>query len=145
PGHTDLLRARGARHVCNSSAETFLEDLTAALVDTGATLAFDAIGGGQLAGQILTCMEMAATKGATGYNRYGSTIHKQVYIYGGLDRAPTAITRNFGMAWGIGGWVLTPLMRKIGAEAAQKLRGRGAPRIQTPVSRPYTPARSPAP
>ena len=138
PEHLDLLKALGARHVCNSSAETFLEDLTAALVDTGATLAFDAIGGGQLAGQILTCMEMAATKGATGYNRYGSTIHKQVYIYGGLDRAPTEITRNFGMAWGIGGWLLTAFMRKIGPEAAQKLRERVAAEIKTTFASHYT-------
>jgi NADPH:quinone reductase-like Zn-dependent oxidoreductase len=104
PEHIDLLKALGARHVCNSSAETFMEELTAALVDTGATLAFDAIGGGKLAGQILACMERAANKGATEYSRYGSTIHKQVYIYGGLDHAPTEITRNFGMAWGLGGW-----------------------------------------
>jgi len=138
PEHLDLLKALGARHVCNSSAETFLEDLTAALVDTGATLAFDAIGGGQLAGQILTCMEMAANKGATGYNRYGSTIHKQVYIYGGLDRAPTAITRNFGMAWGIGGWLLTAFMRKIGPEAAQTLRERVAAEIKTTFASHYT-------
>jgi NADPH2:quinone reductase len=124
PEQIELLKALGARYVCNSSAETFLEDLTAALVEPGATLAFDAIGGGQLAGQILTCMEMAANKGTPGYSRYGSPIHKQVYIYGGLDRAPTAITRNFGMAWGVGGWLLTTFLRKIGPEAAQQLRER---------------------
>src|SRR5262249_28619625 len=139
PEHIDLLKALGALHVCNASAETFLDDLTNALVATGATLAFDAIGGGQLAGQILTCMEMAANKGATGYNRYGSTIHKQVYIYGGLDRAPTAITRNFGMAWGIGGWLLTAFMRKIGPEAAQKVRERVAAEIKTTFARHYNP------
>jgi len=138
PEHIDLLKALGARHVCNSSAETFLDDLTAALVETGATLAFDAIGGGQLAGQILTCMEMAANKGTTGYSRYGSPIHKQVYIYGGLDRAPTAITRNFGMAWGVGGWLLTAFLRKIGPEAAQQLRERVATEITTTFASHYT-------
>jgi NADPH2:quinone reductase len=136
--HIDLLKALGARHVCNSSAETFMDELTAALVETGATLAFDAIGGGKLAGQILTCMEMAANKTAIGYSRYGSTIHKQVYIYGGLDRSPTEITRNFGMAWGIGGWLLTAFLRKIGPEAAQKLRERVAAEIKTTFASRYT-------
>jgi NADPH2:quinone reductase len=138
PEHMYLLKALGARHVCNSSAATFLEDLTNALVETGATLAFDAIGGGQLAGQILTCMEMAANKGATGYSRYGSTIHKQVYIYGGLDRSPTEVNRTFGMAWGIGGWLLTAFLRKIGPEAAQKLQERVAAEITTTFASHYT-------
>jgi NADPH2:quinone reductase len=137
PEHIDLLKALGARHVYNSSAETFMDELTAALVETGATLAFDAIGGGTLAGQILTGMEMAANKTATGYSRYGSAIHKQVYIYGGLDRSPTAITRNFGMAWGIGGWLLTAFLRKIGPEAAQKLRERVAAEIKTTFASHY--------
>ena len=138
PEHINLLKALGARYVCNSSAETFLDDLTNALVETGATVAFDAIGGGKLAGQILTCMEMAVNKTATGYSRYGSTIHKQVYIYGGLDRAPTEITRNFGMAWGVGGWLLTAFLRKIGPEATQQLRERVAAEITTTFASHYT-------
>jgi NADPH2:quinone reductase len=138
PEHIDLLKALGARYVCNSSAETFLDDLTNALVETGATLAFDAIGGGKLAGQILTCMDMTVNKTATGYSRYGSTIHKQVYIYGGLDRSPTEITRNFGMAWGVGGWLLTAFLRKIGPEAAQQLRARVAAEIKTTFASHYT-------
>ena len=93
-----------------------MDDLTSALVDTGATIAFDAIGGGRQVGQILACMEAAANATATEYSRYGSTVHKQVYIYGGLDRAPTEFTRNFGMAWGIGGWLLTPFLGKLGLE-----------------------------
>ena len=95
-----------------------MDDLTEALAATGATLAFDAIGGGKLAGQILTAMEIAATRTAKEYSRYGSTTHKQVYIYGGLDRGPTEFSRTFGMAWGIGGWLLTAFLQKIGAEAA---------------------------
>ena len=102
----ELLRKIGAKHVCNSAAPTFLDDLTKALVETGATIAFDATGGGKLAGQILTCMETAANLTAKTYSRYGSTVHKQVYIYGGLDTRPTEFTRAFGMAWGIGGWLL---------------------------------------
>lgn len=136
--HVDLLKGIGAKYVCNSSSPTFMDDLTQALVDTGATLAFDATGGGRLAGQILTCMEIAANKTAKEYSRYGSTVHKQVYIYGGLDRSPTEFNRGFGMAWGIGGWLLTPFLQKIGFEAAQTLRERVAAEIKTTFSSSYT-------
>ena len=115
-----------------------MDDLTNALVATGATLAFDATGGGKLAGQILTCMEVAANKTAKEYSRYGSTTHKQVYIYGGLDRSPTEFNRNFGMAWGIGGWLLTPFLQKIGPAEAQKLRERVASEIKTTFASKYT-------
>ena len=101
---------RGARYVCDSSAVSFLSDLTEALTATGATLAFDALGGGKMAAQILACMEAAINKTAKAYSRYGSSVHKQVYIYGGLDRGPTELTRNFGLAWGLGGWLLTPFL-----------------------------------
>ena len=134
----DLLRAQGAKHICNSSAPTFLDDLTAALVETGATIAFDAIGGGRLAGQILGCMEAAANKTAKEYSRYGSTVHKQVYIYGGLDRGPTELVRNFGMTWGMGGWLLFPFLQKIGPEAGQKLRLRVVDELKTTFASSYT-------
>jgi NADPH2:quinone reductase len=133
-----LLKSIGATYVCNSSAPAFMEDLTGALVATGATLAFDATGGGRLAGQILAAMETAANRTAKEYSRYGSTIHKQVYIYGGLDRGPTEFNRAFGMAWGIGGWLLTPFLQKIGAEGAQKLRERVAAEIRTTFASSYT-------
>ena len=115
-----------------------MDDLTEALVATGATVAFDAIGGGKLAGQILTAMEAAVNRTAKEYSRYGSTTHKQVYIYGGLDRGPTEFNRNFGMAWGIGGWLLTPFLQKIGFDAAQKLRERVAAEIKTTFASTYT-------
>ncbi|MCY7304628.1 MAG: zinc-binding dehydrogenase [Rhodoferax sp.] len=134
----ELLRAQGAKHICNSSAPTFLDDLTAALVETGATIAFDAIGGGRLAGQILGCMEAAANKTAKEYSRYGSTVHKQVYIYGGLDRGPTELVRNFGMTWGMGGWLLFPFLQKIGPEAGQKLRLRVVDELKTTFASSYT-------
>ena len=134
----EILRAIGAKHVCNASAPTFMQDLTDALVATGATLAFDAIGGGKLAGQILTCMEAALNKTATEYSRYGSTTHKQVYIYGGLDRGPTEFVRNFGMAWGMGGWLLFPFLQKIGAEGAKKLKERVAAELKTTFASRYT-------
>lgn len=138
PEQVELLRSIGATHVCNSSEPTFMKDLIEALVATGATLAFDAIGGGKLAGQILTCMEAAANTTATTYSPYGSTTHKQVYIYGGLDRSPTELNRNFGMAWGIGGWLLFPFLQKIGPEASQKLRERVGREIKTTFASNYT-------
>ena len=138
PEQADVLKKIGATHVCVSSAPTFMDDLTEALVATGATVGFDATGGGPLAGQILTAMEVAANRTAKEYSRYGSTVHKQVYIYGGLDRSPTTFTRAFGMAWGIGGWLLTPFLQKIGFEAAQKLRQRVAAEIKTTFASTYT-------
>ena len=134
----DLLKSIGAQYVCNSSSPTFMADLIDALVATGATLAFDATGGGRLAGQILSAMEVAANRSAKEYSRYGSTVHKQVYIYGGLDRSPTEFTRNFGQAWGIGGWLLTPFLQKIGFDAAEELRQRVAVEVKTTFASSYT-------
>ncbi len=134
----DLLRALGATHVCNSSEPTFMEDLTKALVDTGATIAFDAIGGGRQAGQILACMEAAVNSKVTEYSRYGSDVHKQVYIYGGLDRGPTEFNRNFGMRWGIGGWLLTPFLGKIGLEGMKRLQARVVAELNTTFASHYT-------
>jgi len=138
PEQVELLQGLGARHVCDSSAPRFMADLVEAVAATGATLAFDAIGGGRLAGQILTAMETALTRTAEGYSRYGSTTHKQVYIYGGLDRGPTEFSRTFGMAWGIGGWLLTPFLQTIGADAAQALKERVAAEITTTFASTYT-------
>jgi NADPH2:quinone reductase len=133
-----LLRSAGAEYVCNSTDPSFTDDLTAALAATGATIAFDAIGGGRLAGQILTCMEAAAGASAAEYSRYGSTTHKQVYIYGSLDRGPTVLDRNFGMAWGIGGWLLTPYLQQVGAEEVERMRQRVAAEITTTFASSYT-------
>ncbi len=134
----DILRALGATHVCNSTSPTFTEDLTKALIDTGATIAFDAIGGGRVAGQILACMEAAASANATEYSRYGSDVHKQVYIYGALDRSATEFTRNFGMAWSVGGWLLTPFLGKLGLEGMQRLRARVVAELTTTFASHYT-------
>jgi NADPH2:quinone reductase len=115
-----------------------MQDLTEALAATGATLAFDAIGGGKLAGQILACMEAAINRTAKEYSRYGSATHKQVYIYGGLDTGPTIINRGFGMAWGVGGWLLWPFMQRIGPAGAQKLRERVVAELKTTFASHYT-------
>jgi len=134
----DLLRGLGAKYVCNATSPTFLEDLTQALVETGATLAFDATGGGKLAGQILGCMEAAINRTAKEYSRYGSTTHKQVYIYGGLDRSPTEFVRNFGMAWGMGGWLLFPFLGKLGDEGTKRLKARVVAELKTTFASRYT-------
>jgi NADPH2:quinone reductase len=138
PEQEKLLRSIGAKHVVDSSVSSFMEDLIAALTETNATVAFDATGGGKLAGQILTCMEAAQNANAKEYSRYGSTTHKQVYIYGGLDRSATELSRNFGMAWGLGGWLLTPFLQKIGSDGVQKLRQRVAAEITTTFASHYT-------
>ena len=136
--HQDLLKSLGAEHVCNSSLDSFVEDLVNALVETGSTLGFDATGGGKLASQILTAMEIAANKTATEYSRYGSDQFKQVYIYGGLDRSPTTLTRSFGFSWGLGGWLLTPFIGKIGQERFGELRKRVADEIDTTFMSSYS-------
>jgi NADPH:quinone reductase len=133
-----LLKDIGAKHVVDSTSANFMEELIEALVETGATLAFDAIGGGKLPGQILTGMEIAANRKATSYSRYGSTTYKQVYIYGGLDTRPTELNRAFGMSWGLGGWLLTPFLMKIGPEATQKLRARVAAELKTTFASHYS-------
>jgi NADPH:quinone reductase-like Zn-dependent oxidoreductase len=133
-----LLRGIGAKHVCNSTSATFMQDLTEALIETGATLAFDAIGGGKLASQILTCMEVAANRNAKGYSRYGSSVHKQVYVYGGLDPRPIELNRAFGMAWGLGGWLVFPYLQKIGAADSQRLRQRVVAELKTTFASHYT-------
>ena len=135
---TDLLRKIGGKHVVDSTSPAFMDDLTNALVETGATIAFDAIGGGKLAGQILTCMETAINKNAKDYSRYGSNVHKQVYIYGSLDPRPVELVRTFGMAWGVGGWLLFPFLMKIGRADSQKLRERVVNELKTTFASHYT-------
>ena len=135
---TDLLRKIGAKHVVDSTSPAFMDDLTNALVETGATIAFDAIGGSKLAGQILTCMETAINKNAKDYSRYGSNVHKQVYIYGSLDPRPVELVRTFGMAWGVGGWLLFPFLMKIGRADSQKLRERVVNELKTTFASHYT-------
>ena len=138
PEQAEILKKIGAKYIVDSSSPSFMEDLTKALIETGATLCFDAIGGGKLASQVLTAMEAAANANAKEYSRYGSNVHKQVYIYGGLDRGPTELTRSFGMQWGVGGWLLTPFLQKIGFADAQKLRERVAAELKTTFASHYT-------
>lgn len=126
----ELLEAAGAAHVCDSSSDTFTDELTAAIRETGATLAFDAIGGGPLASRTLTCMERVLSADA-GFQRYGSTVHKQVYIYGSLDAGPTTLNRSYGMAWSVGGWLLMPTLAKLGPERVARMRAQVAEGLTT--------------
>ena len=137
PDQADLLRAAGARYVCDSSSNTFMSDLIEALDATQATLAFDAIGGGKLAGQILTGMEIAINKNTTSYSRYGSAVHKQVYVYGALGSGAIELNRGFGMAWGVGGWLLTTFLQKIDAAASQRFKQRIASELKTTFASHY--------
>ncbi|MFI4999009.1 MAG: zinc-binding dehydrogenase [Reyranellales bacterium] len=138
PAQAKILKGIGARHVVDSTAPSFMEDLTQALVETGATIAFDAIGGGKLASQILTAMEIAINKTAKEYSRYGSSVHKQVYIYGSLNTGAVELVRNYGMAWGVGGWLLTPFLQKIGRPGQGPLRARVAAELKTTFASHYT-------
>jgi hypothetical protein len=132
-----MLSGIGATHVCDSSRDDFMASLTAAVGETSATLGFDAIGGGQMASRILTAMEVVASAGAA-FSRYGSAVHKQVYIYGGLDRGPTELTRGYGMAWGVSGWLLTNFLQKAGLDTMQRMRQRVAAELTTTFASSYT-------
>ncbi|MFK4507349.1 zinc-binding dehydrogenase [Bradyrhizobium daqingense] len=134
----DILHKIGAKYVVDSSAASFMDDLTNALVETGATIAFDAIGGGKLASQILTAMEIAANRTAKEYSRYGSNVYKHVYIYGSLDNRPTELNRSFGLSWGVGGWLLTPFLQNIGPAEIGRLRQRVASELKTTFASHYT-------
>jgi NADPH2:quinone reductase len=138
PEQAELLRGLGARYVCDSSTPGFQEDLVQALDETRATLAFDAIGGGRTAGQILGAMEAAAAAKMTEYSVYGSGQPKQVYIYGSLDPAPTELIRNFGLSWGLGGWLMPPVLMRIGPQATERMRARVLAGLTTTFASRYT-------
>ena len=124
PEQASLLTSQGAANVCDTSSARFIQDLDDAAAATGATLAFDALGGGRVANQVLAAMERACSAGAARYERYGSTVRKQVYVYGGLDGRPTELDRSYGMAWSIGGWLVFHRLGRMapGTLAAMKDR-----------------------
>lgn len=138
PEQAEILRKIGAKYICDSSADSFAADLTDAIHATGATLAFDATGGGDLASKILSAMEAAAARTPGAYSIYGSIHHKQVYLYGGLDVSPTTLNRGYGMAWGVGGWLLPNFLAKAGQEVAARLRARVVAELKTTFASHYT-------
>jgi hypothetical protein len=133
-----LLRDAGATYVCDSTAPDFAATLTDAVAATGATIAFDAIGGGDLVNTILTAIEAAANRNAATYSRYGSSVNKQAYIYGSLDVRPTTIDRSFGLSWGVGGWLLTPFLMRVGPARTAELRARVSAELQTTFASHYS-------
>lgn len=138
PAQVELLRGIGAAHVVDSSAPDFQRSLTQALIETGATIAFDAIGGGRLGGQILSAMEAAAVGKGVNLGRYGSNVFKQLYIYGGLDPSPTELNRGFGFAFAISGFLLMPFLERLGPGGAERLRQRVAANLKTTFASHYT-------
>ena len=133
-----MLSRQGSVHTVDSSQENFQAELTRAITDTGATLGFDAVGGGNLAGKILGCMEISAQSKMAGYSAYGSDIYKQIYIYGGLDMSPTTLNRSFGLSWGVGGWLLMPFMMRAGQEIVSAMKKRIATELTTTFSSSYS-------
>lgn len=133
-----LLRDMGAKYVIDTSSGNFMAELTDAIHATGATLAFDATGGGTLASNILTCMEAAAARTPGAYSIYGSVKHKQVYLYGNLDVSATVLQRAYGMAWGVGGWLLPNFLARAGMEVTMRLRARVARELKTTFASHYT-------
>ena len=141
PEQVKILKDLGAKYICDTSQSDFMKDLVEAIISTGATLGFDATGGGKdgkLQGKILVAMEIAANKTAKEYSRYGSDVYKQVYIYGGLDPTPTVLNRSFGLQWGLGGWLLTPMIGRIGMERFAEMRQRVVREIKTTFASRYT-------
>ncbi len=138
PEQAEILKKIGAKYICDSSSDSFAADLTDAIHATGATLAFDATGGGDLASKILSAMEAAAARTPGAYSIYGSIHHKQVYLYGGLDVSPTTLNRGYGMAWGVGGWLLPNFLAKAGQEVATRLRARVVAELKTTFASHYT-------
>jgi len=137
PAQSAIMKEIGAEHVCDSSSDSFMSDLIAAVKATGATIGFDAIGGGSTTSRILTAMEAAASA-ETPFSRYGSNTFKQVYIYGGLDTGPTELTRGFGFSWSVGGWLLTPFLMKAGVAKVASMRQQVAAGIKTTFASHFT-------
>ncbi len=138
PAQVAQLRALGAEHVLDSSAESFGRELVDAVAATGATLAFDAIGGGTLGAQILDAMERVASRSMKTFSHYGSSTLKQLYVYGGLDRAPMQIARTFGLSWSISGYLVMNALRKLGPEVMARMSGRVMSELTTTFASHYS-------
>ncbi|TJZ80800.1 zinc-binding dehydrogenase [Paracoccus hibiscisoli] len=138
PDQVALLRGLGATHVVDSSADSFADDLREAIADTGATLSFDAIGGGEMTSTVLNAMEAVAARSMTGYDRYGSAVLKQGYVYGGLDTGPTVLRRGFGFSWAVGGWLLFHFLQRADPATVQAMRERVARQMTTTFASHYT-------
>ncbi|MEE4152536.1 MAG: zinc-binding dehydrogenase [Erythrobacter sp.] len=135
--HVDLLKSQGATHVVNSSSDTYMADLRAAIDETGAFLGFDPIGGGQASDGVLKAMEQVASKRMSEFSRYGSNQDKKMYVYGRLDLSPTILTPSYGLQWCLQGWLLTPFLQKAGKETVAKMRSRVQANLTTTFASHY--------
>ena len=139
PEQGAILRDLGGTHVLDSRAADFRPKLVDAIAETGATIAFDPIGGGSLGSDIMQAMEQAAARTMTEFSRYGSNVFKQLYIYGALDTAPTTLNRlAFGFQWSVSGWLVTPFLQKAGPEVAMRLRKRVVDELTTTFASRFT-------
>ncbi len=142
PEQVELLRGIGAEHVCDTSQPGFVDDLTEAVAATGATLGFDATGGGSLAGQLLVAMEAAAARKAAtdgqAYSPYGSGVATQVYVYGRLDPAPLVVDGTLGLHWGLGGWLLGPYLARVGPDELRAMTARVGAELATTFASTFT-------
>lgn len=133
----ELLKSEGAQYVCDMNAPTFFDDLMRAIEETGASIAFDATGGGSLADNILTAMEKVMVARMTEYDRYGSPWHKQVYVYGRLNTDPMIVRRAYGSAWGMSGWLLFPFLSSLESKDVERLKARVVAEIDTTFASNY--------
>ncbi|MGV8955730.1 MAG: zinc-binding dehydrogenase [Cypionkella sp.] len=134
-----IMRDLGATHVLNSRDDDFRHRLVDAITETGATVAFDAIGGGSIGSDIMRAMESSAAQRMTDYSPYGSSTFKQLYIYGALDLSPTTLDRlSFGFQWSVSGWLLTPFLQKAGPETVARHRKRVFDELTTTFATHYT-------
>lgn len=137
--HAALLSAMGADHVCDSSAPDFFAQLRAAIAATGATIAFDAIGGGAMPGLLLEAMEDVAAAQMGFYSPYGSHGLKSVFIYGHLDRSPTVLhNARYGMLWDVRHWALPQTMARVGSKRAAEMRQRVLSGLKTTFASRFT-------
>jgi len=138
PAQVELLRGIGATHVVDSSQPDFRQQLEGAIAETGATLAFDAIGGGEMTSALLNAMETVAARDMESYDRYGSAVMKQVYIYGALDTGPTILKRGFGFRWNVGGWLLFHFLGRTDPVIVQRMHERVASEMTTTFESHFT-------
>lgn len=138
PEQAALLRGLGATHVLDSSSDQFVAGMVEAFATVNATIAFDAVGGGALAGMILTAMEAAQKRTTPTTSPYGSPIPKQVYVYGRLDPSPTTVPPTVGMAWSVGGFLLPHFLETAGKAVHQRLTDRVMRELTTTFAIAYT-------
>jgi len=134
------LKVLGAEFVVNSSAPSFKEDLLAAVNATGATIAFDATGGGTLAMDILAAFNQSLRERFpdTLQGWYGPPQQHTVYKYGGLDKSNSEFTPAVGVGnftWG--GWLMPFHYAKYPPDHRAEANAKVVARLDTTFSSTY--------